>query len=305
LIIALAVIFLIVSLLFLSVKAGAVALVSNSIPILFNFGAMGWLGIPFNVGTCLVATIALGVAVDDTIHFMVRYNRALRRKNNQDLALKQALQHEGHPILITTLALALGFSILTASPFNPTMHFGILASLIMVFALGADLFVNPLLLSKIQLITVWDYALLRISRTTLKESLIFKDLKNSEIRTFILMGSLEDLSHGSEIVRQGEEGHEMFLILEGLVEVSIENEEGERKTVTYLESGDLIGEMALLEEGVRTATVTTLGEVSLLRIDEQAIHRVMRRNPKIAAKIFRNMSRVLSERVKDQTRKTL
>ena len=303
--IALVVIFLIISALFLSFKAGAVAMVSNLIPILFNFGLMGWAGVPFNVGTCLVATIALGVAVDDTIHFMVRYNRALRRKHNQEKALEQALCHEGHPILITSMALTLGFSVLIASPFNPTMHFGILAALIMVYAVIADLLVNPLLLSRIQLITVWDYARLRISRTTLKEGLIFKDLKNREVRTFILMGALEEVAHGTEILRQDEEGQEMFLILEGLVEVSVRNEKEEQKTVTFLESGDLIGEMAMLGEGKRSATVTAMGEVSLLRIDDRALQRILRRNPQIAAKIFRNISRVLSERVKDQTQRNV
>ncbi len=66
-------IFIILSILFVRIKAGLLALIPNSIPILFLFGTMGWVGIPLNMGTSLIAVCAIGIAVDDTIHLFTRY----------------------------------------------------------------------------------------------------------------------------------------------------------------------------------------------------------------------------------------
>ena len=300
LIIALVAIFLLISSLFLSLKAGMVAMVSNIFPILCNFGMMGWLGIPFDSGTCLVATIALGIAVDDTIHFMVRYQRYLRQTNDQNEALLQTLHSEGRPILITSTALFLGFGLLVMSPFNPTMHFGILAALIMLYAVSADLFLNPLLLLRVQLITAWDYLALKISGSLLKDSLIFKGLRPSEIKTFALLGHMEQCKAGDLLIQQGEQGDAMFVLLSGQMKVSLTGSDGKNVKLDRVNPGALIGEMAYLGSGIRTATVKAATDAELLRIDDKALDRVRHRNPKIAAKIFLNFSRVLSERVTAQ-----
>ena len=302
LLIALTVIFGVISLLFLSLKAGAVAMISNVVPILFNFGMMGLLDIPFNTGTCLLATIALGIAVDDTIHFMVRYNRALREKQNQEEALKRALVSEGHPILITTVALALGFVVMSASPFNPTMYFGILAALIMVYALIADLFVNPLLLLSVQLITVWDFIRLKINPDVLEKSFLLAGLKPSQAKTFVLLGNLRECERGERLITEGDKGDHMYLVLKGEADVSVNADGSGDKVVATLGEGEMIGETALLGQGVRTASVTAKEPMTLLTVDDPALRRVTHRNPEIAAKVFRNMSRRLSERVQKQTR---
>ncbi len=300
---AMGLIFLIMCLLFLSVKAGLIAMVSNAVPILLNFGLMGWLGIPFNSGTCLIATIALGVAVDDTIHFMVRCQRCLHSENNQQRALTLTIRREGRPIVITSAALAAGFVTLVFSPFIPTAHFGALAALIMIYALLTDLFLNPALMMTVQLITIWDYVAVKIKASALRDSLIFRGLKKAEAKTVVLLGSLRRAGAGERIVRQGDRGEDMYLILSGSVDVYLEGETGARHNVARLEDGAVFGEMALLGEGVRSATVEAAADTELLRIDDRALERVKRRNPSIAVKLFANISKVLIERVRSETRK--
>jgi hypothetical protein len=296
---ALLAIFIIMTLLFMSLKAGIIAIISNIIPIVLNFGVMGWLGIPLNTGTCMVAAIALGIAVDDTIHFMVRYQRELRATNDQTLAISNTIHGEGEPILFTSLALAIGFGILVMSNFNPTINFGLLAALVMIYALLADLFVNPVILLTVQLITLWDFVALKLKADVTRKSPIFRDLSHSQAKKVILLGSLKEVKAGEYIVRQGERGDEMYMIVSGSAKVEVERE-GKRKEVGTLKEGDLFGEMALLGEGIRTAHVIALEDTELLRIDDKALERVRRRNPRIAAKLFLNMSRIISERLKEQ-----
>jgi hypothetical protein len=74
-----AVIFIIMFALFLSFKVGLIAIVPNLFPIVINFGLMGWLGIELSMATSLIASIAIGLAVDDTIHYLVRFNREFQK----------------------------------------------------------------------------------------------------------------------------------------------------------------------------------------------------------------------------------
>lgn len=297
---ALLIILVIISLLFMSVKAGLIAICSNLIPILLNFGLMGWVGIPFNTGTCLVATIALGIAVDDTIHFMVRYQQELRKHNDQKVAMVATIRAEGRPISITSTALALGFAVMALSQFTPSIHMGILSALVMVYALTVDIFVNPVMLMMVQLINIWDFLALKIRQESFQNSLILRNLKPGEIKKVILLGSLETYDRDQQILREGEVGDAMYVVLSGYVKIFLQ--ESPDNTIAVLEEGDLFGEMALLGEGLRSASAEALYDVELLRIDDAALERVARREPRIATKLYANISRVLAERVQEQTR---
>lgn len=296
---AMGAIFLIMSVLFLSFKAGILAMISNLIPIIFNFGLMGWLDIPLNTGTCMLAAIALGIAVDDTIHFMVRYQRELREKNDQQAAMAATIMAEGEPITFTSFALALGFGVLILSNFIPTAQFGLLAALVMIYALLTDLFVNPMILLSVQLITIWDFIRLKLKKDITKESPVFRNLRDSEAKKVVLLGSIRSAAAGEYLFHQGEEGHEMYLVLTGSVKVTLDRE-GRRVELGTLKPGDVLGEMALLEQGIRSANIIAAEDAELLRIDEASLERVRRRFPKIAAKLFMNLSRVLSSRLRDQ-----
>ncbi|MCF8063396.1 MAG: MMPL family transporter [Deltaproteobacteria bacterium] len=153
---SLGVVFLIMTALFLSGKVGLIAVLPNCFPIIVAFGLMGWLGIPLSLATSLIAGIVIGLAVDDTIHYLARYNREFRRDLNKDRALRSSVMSVGRPVTYTTLTISAGFSVLLFSRFQPTAVFGGLMVVTMLTALVADLVLLPSLMLRIQLVTAWD-----------------------------------------------------------------------------------------------------------------------------------------------------
>ncbi|MCG6881969.1 MAG: MMPL family transporter [Deltaproteobacteria bacterium] len=151
------------SLLFLSARVGFMAIIPNLFPIVISFGFMGWFGIELSVATSLIASIAIGLAVDDTIHYLVRYNEEFKKDLDKDRALRDTLYQVGRPIIFTTLAISLGFSILIFSHFEPTAVFGLLMVVTMLAALAGALLILPSIMLHVELVTAWD--LLRLMPT--------------------------------------------------------------------------------------------------------------------------------------------
>ncbi len=151
------------SLLFFSAKVGFLAIIPNLFPIVISFGLMGWLGIELSVATSLIASIAIGLAVDDTIHYLVRYNHEFKKDLDKDRALQDTIYGVGRPIIFTTLAISLGFSVLIFSHFKPTAVFGLLMVATMVASLGGALLILPSVMLHVELVTAWD--LLRLMPT--------------------------------------------------------------------------------------------------------------------------------------------
>jgi len=116
----LVIIFGLMFMIFLSWKVSAIAIIPNLFPIVVNFGVMGWLNIELSMVTSLIASIAIGLAVDDTIHYLVRYNREFRKDLNRSRSLCDTLMTVGRPMIYTTLTVCIGFSILMLSSFKPT-----------------------------------------------------------------------------------------------------------------------------------------------------------------------------------------
>ncbi len=162
--ITLALIFCIMLLLFLSSKVGLIAIIPNCFPIIINFGLMGWLGINLSVATSLIACIAIGLAVDDTIHYLTRYSREIKKDLDKDRALHDTIKSVGKPIIFTTLTISVGFSILIFSHFKPTSVFGLMMVITMFSALVGDLILLPSLMLHVELVTAWD--LLKLMPTT-------------------------------------------------------------------------------------------------------------------------------------------
>jgi predicted RND superfamily exporter protein len=153
---SLVLIFAVMVTLFLSSKVGIIAIVPNLFPILVNFGLMGWLGIPLSAATALIASVVIGLAVDDTIHYLVRYNKEFKKDLDKDRAMADTLRRVGRPIIFTSATVALGFLPLTFSHFQPTAVFGLLMLLTMGAALVGDLILLPALLRHVELVTAWD-----------------------------------------------------------------------------------------------------------------------------------------------------
>jgi hypothetical protein len=140
---ALAAITLVFLAVFRSVPIVIAALAVNLAPIGMAGGLMGLWGIRLDVGTIMVASVALGIIVDDTIHLIRSYQRNRARFASPAEALDRALEVAGRPIVLTSLILIGGFATLLSSGFTPTAHFGALVCIAVGGALIADLLVLP------------------------------------------------------------------------------------------------------------------------------------------------------------------
>ena len=137
------VICIIMFLVFRSVATGFLSLVPNLFPIILNFGIMGAAGIPLNTATALISTVALGIAVDDTIHFLSEYNKQRAQKVSIPKSLERVIFTKGRAIISSSLILCIGFGVLILSSFVPTINFGMLSSIIMITAVIGDIVVLP------------------------------------------------------------------------------------------------------------------------------------------------------------------
>lgn len=132
---------------FRSVKVALVGIVPNIIPTLAVLGVMGWLSIPLDLMTITIAAIAMGIAVDDTIHYIHRYMEELG-DFSADKAVERSHTSVGCALLYTSLIITLGFSLLTFSDFVPSVLFGLLTGFAMIVALVFDLCLLPVLLHR-------------------------------------------------------------------------------------------------------------------------------------------------------------
>ena len=135
------------SVLFSSVRMVLVSLMPNLLPLLTTAGLMGFFGIPIKPSTILIFSIAFGISVDDTIHFLAKYRQELKHhKWNIKEAVYLALQETGVSMIYTSIILFFGFGVFTVSSFGGTIALGTLVSITLLFAMMADLILLPSLL---------------------------------------------------------------------------------------------------------------------------------------------------------------
>jgi len=140
------IVFLMFLVLFRSLKLTLIALIVNIIPIGMVFGFMGWLHIPLDIMTITIAAIAMGIGIDDTIHYIHRFKVEFAKDNLYYLSMHRTNNSVGNAMYFTTLVIVIGFSILTLSNLIPTIYFGLLTMIVMVAALTSDLILLPKLL---------------------------------------------------------------------------------------------------------------------------------------------------------------
>jgi len=132
--------------LFRSFRVGFISMLANVVPIAITFGFMGLLGISLNFATAPLAAIALGIAIDDTIHFLSRFKREFSLDHDYEGAIARTMNSVGKPILITSVILTVGFFIFLLSNFQYTRNMGMLISLTVIGAIIGDLILLPVLL---------------------------------------------------------------------------------------------------------------------------------------------------------------
>ncbi|NLE37516.1 MAG: MMPL family transporter, partial [Pirellulaceae bacterium] len=130
-----------------SFSAGMISMLPNLFPVLIIFGAMGWLGILVDVGTMMTASVALGVAVDDTIHYLTWFRHGLDMGYSRKRAAMVAYQRCATAMSQTTLIGGLGLAVFALSTFTPTQRFGYIMLTLLFAALVGDLIFLPALLT--------------------------------------------------------------------------------------------------------------------------------------------------------------
>jgi predicted RND superfamily exporter protein len=294
-------IFLIMAGLFMSLRIGFIAMVPNVFPVLLYFGVLGWTGVTLNVTTGLVASIVLGISVDDTIHFFSSFNRFARQHASETEGVKATLLHLGRPVTYASLALCAGFAVLGASDLRQQAEFGWLAAGTLVAAAVADLTFNPALTSRIKIVTLWDVLTLDLGENPHQMIPLFHGFSKWQARIVALMTEIVEVAQGHRLMQTGQKSDGMYLVIEGQLESHIERD-GARVPLNQHGRGDVLGEVGLFR-GERTANVDCLTECRLLRFDQENLARLQRRYPRTAAKLMRNLSEVLADRLKSATQR--
>lgn len=149
LVLAIFVIAILMSFLFKSWKMVLVSLLPNLIPLIFTSALMGYFGIPIKPSTILVFSIAFGISIDDTIHFLAKYRQELKTKNIKD-SVEMSIKETGVSMIYTSIILFFGFSIFIASNFGGTQALGLLVSLTLFVAMLTNLVLLPALLLSLE-----------------------------------------------------------------------------------------------------------------------------------------------------------
>jgi len=136
---------------FRSFRMIIVSLIPNLLPLLVTAGLMGYLGVPIKPSTILVFSIAFGISVDDTIHFLAKYRQELQANNWKiRKSVYAALRETGVSMFYTSIVLFFGFSVFTISSFGGTVALGALVSATLLFAMLANLLLLPSLLLSLE-----------------------------------------------------------------------------------------------------------------------------------------------------------
>eukprot|EP00767_Chilomastix_cuspidata_P008016 gnl/Chilomastix_cuspidata/8984.p1 GENE.gnl/Chilomastix_cuspidata/8984~~gnl/Chilomastix_cuspidata/8984.p1 ORF type:complete len:800 (+),score=30.93 gnl/Chilomastix_cuspidata/8984:238-2400(+) len=131
-----------------SIKTGFIAMIPNITPALAVGGLMGWTGIPLDIFTITIMPMLLGLAVDDTIHFISHSKLEYERNGNYATAIRRTFKSTGIPILFTSLIICANFLVYASSPANVYIHLGILTSVGIMSALLTDFLVTPVLINR-------------------------------------------------------------------------------------------------------------------------------------------------------------
>ncbi len=138
--------FVITSILLKSIKRGLFCCLTIILTVVVNFGVMSWLKVPLDIATTMIASIAVGIGVDYSIHISTRYREEENSKHDPYLAMQNTIQHVGRANLYNAFAVIAGFCVLLLSSFPPIVSFGGLTALTMVVSFSSAIFLLPSLI---------------------------------------------------------------------------------------------------------------------------------------------------------------
>jgi len=143
------IVFVLIGIYLRSLPWALLAMIPNAVALLLLFGAMGHWGVSMDFGSAIVAPIAIGIAADDTIHFLTAYARERRSSVEPIAALRGAISSVGEAVIATAIALALGFLSMMTSPLASVANIGLLSAVAIIGATVADLLVLPALIATV------------------------------------------------------------------------------------------------------------------------------------------------------------
>ncbi|MEN8801157.1 MAG: efflux RND transporter permease subunit [Thiogranum sp.] len=281
--------------LFLSFRIGLIALIPNILPVVVYFGVLGFLGISLNPSNSMIAPMVLGIAIDDTVHYFARFNEFMKQQSSARQATISSLRVVGRPVTYTSIALCLGFLVLTTSDLRMQAEVGAMACFALAFAWLSDFLLTPALCSQLRIATIWDALTLDLGKKPQETIPLFKGLSNFQARIVARMASIRVVSAGERIIAIGQPGLEMYAVIDGKLQASIEGKSG-RIDLDAHTRGDIVGEAGLFF-AKRTANVDAIEDTRLLRITLQDLETLRRRYPRIAARVFRNLNEILATRL--------
>jgi predicted RND superfamily exporter protein len=296
---AFAQIYVLMALFFTSFRMGLFALFPNIPPIAFYFGALGWGGVTLNPSTGLVGCLALGIAVDDTIHFMSRFNVLARERGDEKAGAIETLRALIRPVSFTTIGLCLGFLVFLWSQNRGLGEFGMLAALALGLGWVVELTLTPAICSKLRIVTLWDLLRTDLGAQPQLEIPLFAGLSRRQARIFALMSELRPVQGGERLLNEGESGDEMFVIVRGKLAAFVERD-GLRRELRTMGRGAVVGEVGHFTQK-RSANVEALEDGMLIRFDPEDLERLRRVYPRTGAIVYRNLNRIQAERLAEQT----
>lgn len=281
--------------LFLSLRIGLIAIIPNILPVVVYFGTLGIMGISLNPSTSLIAPMILGVAIDDTIHYFAHYNRVARKQLDPEKATMMTLGIVGRPVTYTSLALCIGFLLLTTSDLRMQAQVGGMASFALFVAWLSDLFLTPALCSQLKIATLWDVLTLDLGERPQDTIPLFNGLNSFQTRIVVRLASIKQVKSGTRLIEFGQPGKEMYTVIDGNLQAVIEND-GKMINLESFSRGDTFGEAGLFLT-TRTANVDAVEDARLVSITLDNLEILKRRYPRTAAQLFSNLNKILSTRL--------
>jgi hypothetical protein len=260
------------------------------------FGFMGFLGIPLNPGTAMVAVIAVGIAIDGTIHLLARYQELCSVTADYKGAVKEAVREVATPLIISSLALSFGFGVLLFSNFTIVAQFGALAASTMLISIFANLLITPIIMERVRLVCLYHIVAMNVDDAILDKSPLFSGMSSYQRRKAILISELHEFHPGEKLLEQGRSGRSMYMILAGQADV-VRHDGAESRVLAELYAGEIFGEIGYVQSIERTADVTAKTVVSALRFDYERMQKDLKFFPNIVAQLNGNISAILGKRL--------
>ena len=193
---------------------------------------MGLFGIPLSTTTSLIAPMALGIAIDDTLHYFIRFQSDSKTLLDERVATVRALRSVGRPMTYTTVSLCLGFLVLAFSNLANQTQFGVMAAFTLAFAWVVDFTLTPALCVRFRIVTLWDTLTMDLGQAPEQSIPLFQGLTGRQCRIVAQMATIRTFPAGQQVFRAGDQGREMYVVIDGRLRVYLDTDSGPRELAT-------------------------------------------------------------------------